>query len=203
MKIARLALFGLLLAGVAGAQEARLKQPREILVQWANYYAARYRVPAALVEAVIEEESGWNPYAISKKGAAGVMQLMPGTAKRFGVGDRFRGDESIRGGVLYLAFLIEEFGGDLRLVTAAYQTGEARIEKRGLDYSSPEVHEYVRRVAKRYRKKVLSATNEGSTRGGERAKGEHSTLAAGSNAGQGADQQHQRHRSTNQKPAGQ
>jgi soluble lytic murein transglycosylase-like protein len=58
-------------------------------VQWAEYYAAVYQVPVELVAAIIDEESGWNPYAVSKKGAAGIMQLMPATAMRFGVRNRF------------------------------------------------------------------------------------------------------------------
>jgi len=129
-----------------GQHETRLVSAR-----WAEYYAAVYRVPLDLVMAIIDEESGWNPYAVSEKGAFGLMQLMPQTALRFGVLDRFRVDENIRGGVAYLAWLNREFGGDLRLVTAAYYVGEDPISRRKLDYSSADVQGYVKRVARRYR----------------------------------------------------
>jgi soluble lytic murein transglycosylase-like protein len=101
--------------------------------------------------AIIDEESGWNPYAVSDKGAVGLMQLVPQTALRFGVHNWFRPDENIRGGVAYLAWLSRKFGGDLRLVTAAYYVGEDPISRRGLDYSSADVQGYVKRLAKRYR----------------------------------------------------
>ena len=114
-------------------------------------YASAFDVPVELVEAVIQVESGWNPYAVSRKGAAGLMQLMPATAARFGVRDRFNIEENIRGGVAYLAWLIRLFKGDLRLAVAAYQVGESQILSRGLAYSSREVFLYVSRVAQLYR----------------------------------------------------
>lgn len=124
---------------------------RELSTRWAEYYAEVYRVPVDLVDAIIDEESCWNPYAVSKKGAVGLMQLMPQTAVRFGVRNRFRLDENIRGGVAYLAWLSHEFEGDLRLVTAAYYVGENPILQRRLEYSSTDVQGYVNRVARRYR----------------------------------------------------
>ncbi|HET8922946.1 MAG TPA: lytic transglycosylase domain-containing protein [Candidatus Acidoferrum sp.] len=117
----------------------------------AAFYASAFEVPLELVEAVIQVESGWNPYAVSRKGAAGLMQLMPATASRFGVPDRFNIEENIRGGVAYLAWLIRLFNGDLRLAVAAYQVGEYQILSRGLAYSSREVFLYVSRVAELYR----------------------------------------------------
>ena len=137
-----------------GQQETRLAS-----IRWVAYYAAAYRVPLDLVMAIIDEESGWNPYAVSEKGAVGLMQLMPQTALRFGVHNRFRPDENIRGGVAYLAWLNREFGGDLRLVTAAYYVGEDPISRRKLDYSSADVQGYVKRVAKRYRARRSRAVN--------------------------------------------
>lgn len=140
----------LLLVGVANAQVVD-HRIRELAGSWVVYYARAYRVPVELVEAIIDEESGWNPFAVSSKGAAGIMQLMPGTAIRFGVRNRFRLDENIHGGVAYLAWLNQRFRGDLRLMTAAYYVGEYPISMRGLDYSSPDVQVYVKRVAARYR----------------------------------------------------
>ena len=152
MRVASLALLLLSVATQSSrAQSAAAQQEIRLLsIRWAEYYAAVYRVPLDLVMAIIDEESAWNPYAISDKGAVGLMQLMPQTALRFGVRDRFRPDENIRGGVAYLAWLNREFGGDLRLVTAAYYVGENPISRRKLDYSSADVQGYVKRVASRY-----------------------------------------------------
>lgn len=148
---AALSMFVLILLLVGpGAAQATRRDVRRLSGEWVGYYAAVYRVPLELVEAIIDEESDWNPYAVSSKGAAGLMQLMPQTALRFGVRNRFRLNENIRGGVAYLAFLYNEFGGDLRLVTAAYYVGEAPILLRRLEYSSADVQGYVIRVAGRY-----------------------------------------------------
>ena len=155
------ACFLALLAGTARAQVADGGQLRDVSGRWAEYYATAYRVPIELVAAIIDEESGWNPYAVSNKGAAGIMQLMPATAVRFGVRNRFLVQENIRGGVAYLAWLKQKFNGDLRLITAAYYVGEYAISSRGLDYSSPDVQEYVKRVAQRYRaRRVLRARSQ-------------------------------------------
>lgn len=160
MKWAR-ACFLVLLVGTASAQVADARAPRDVSARWAEYYAAVYQIPVELVAAIIDEESGWNPYAVSKKGAAGIMQLMPATAVRFGVRNRFLVQENIRGGVAYLAWLKEKFNGDLRLITAAYYVGEKEISSRGLDYSSPDVQGYVKRVAQRYRaRRVLRARSQ-------------------------------------------
>jgi len=126
---------------------------RVFSMHWAQYYAFTYQVPVDLVMAIIDEESAWNPYAVSPKGAVGLMQLMPETAVRFGVHNRFRPDENVRGGVAYLSWLKNEFAGDLRLVTAAYYVGESPIRSRRLSYSSADVQRYVRRVARRYQKR--------------------------------------------------
>ena len=140
-----------LLQVVIAQTAAGTSNVRELSTRWAEYYAKVYRVPVDLVAAIIDEESGWNPYAVSEKGAVGLMQLMPQTAVRFGVRNRFRLDENIRGGVAYLDWLNHEFEGDLRLVTAAYYVGENPILARRLEYSSADVQGYVNRVARRYR----------------------------------------------------
>ena len=146
-----------LLAGTARAEVPGKRQMRDLAARWAEYYAAVYRVPVELVEAIIDEESGWNPYAVSSRGAAGLMQLMPGTAVRFGVHNRFRIDENVHGGVAYLAWLKQRFNGDLCLMTAAYYVGEDPIIRRGLDYSSPDVQGYVQRVSRRYRARRMAS----------------------------------------------
>lgn len=153
MRWATVCAFVLLLSAANGQVSDR--RLRDVAQRWVAYYASAYRVPVELVEAIIDEESGWNPYAVSSKGAAGIMQLMPATAIRFGVHNGFRLDENIHGGVAYLAWLGRRFGGDLRLITAAYYVGEYPISLRGLDYSSPDVQGYVKRVAARYRSRRL------------------------------------------------
>lgn len=152
MRHAGLSCVLLALLQVAAAQTGTgTRNVGGLSTRWADYYARVYRVPVDLVDAIIDEESGWNPDAVSKSGAVGLMQLMPQTAVRFGVRNRFRLDENIRGGVAYLAWLNHEFQGDLRLVTAAYYVGENPILLRRLEYSSADVQGYVNRVARRYR----------------------------------------------------
>jgi soluble lytic murein transglycosylase-like protein len=130
---------------------------RRVASTCADHYADRYGVPRELVYAIIEVESAWQPYAVSSKGAAGLMQLMPATAAMFGVRNRFHIEENVQGGVAYLSWLQQRFHGDLRLVTAAYFAGENRIAPRGLSYSSPEVYGYVSRVAQVYRQRRMQA----------------------------------------------
>lgn len=133
------------------ARAAQLGNDSQRSVECAAVYAQAFGIPVELVDAVIQVESGWNPYAVSNKGAAGLMQLMPATATRFGVRDRFDIDDNIRGGVAYLAWLMRLFRGDLRLVLGAYYAGESTILFRGLALSSPEVFYYVDRVVRVYR----------------------------------------------------
>jgi len=125
-------------------------------IAWARYYARQYGVPSELVAAVIDVESAWQPDAVSKKGAAGLMQLMPATAYRFGVNNRFQIEENIRGGVAYLAYLMREFGGDFRLVAAAYYAGEERIRKLRLACADSDVYRYVTAVQRAYRLRQMA-----------------------------------------------
>jgi soluble lytic murein transglycosylase-like protein len=119
---------------------------------WADHWADLHSLPRELVRAVIEVESGWNPMAVSRAGAVGLMQLMPDTAATFGVRNRFDVAENIRGGVAYLAWLRANFGDDWRLVTAGYNAGHAAVLRSGLNYASEEVRRYVERVAHVYRR---------------------------------------------------
>jgi soluble lytic murein transglycosylase-like protein len=113
-------------------------------------YAEHYRVPIPLVRAIVERESNWRPCAISPKGAAGLMQLMPMTAQRLGVRDRCSIDQNVSGGVRYLAWLMQKFRGDLRLASAAYYAGEGIVSRRGLAYRNPDVVAYVSRIRATY-----------------------------------------------------
>jgi len=89
--------------------------------------AETYRVDYALVKAVIKAESNFNPSAVSRKGAKGLMQLMPGTAGALGVIDSFQPEDNIHGGVRYLRYLLDLFDGDLKLALAAYNAGEKAV----------------------------------------------------------------------------
>ena len=113
-----------------------------------------YGVDESLVRAIIHAESAFNPNALSYKGAQGLMQLMPGTARRFGVGNSFSAVDNISGGVQYLSFLSKRFNGDVRLIAAAYNAGEGAVERyRGVPPYA-ETQRYVERVgtlAERYR----------------------------------------------------
>lgn len=116
-------------------------------------------VDVALLRAVIHAESGFNPRALSYKGAQGLMQLMPGTAFELGVGDAFDPAQNISGGARYLAMLLRDFHGDVQLAAAAYNAGAAAVTKyRGVPpYAETQV--YVRRVAllyERYRKALAA-----------------------------------------------
>ena len=125
-------------------------------------YALRYNVPQDLLFAVIEVESSWNPRAISPKGALGLMQLMPGTARRFGAFNPFDPEQNIAAGARYIAVLMTEFAGDLRLVTAAYNAGDYWVRRKQLNYRNSDVVAYVRSVRQHYElRRLLAATLPG------------------------------------------
>lgn len=109
-------------------------------------YASSYGVPKALIHAMIQVESNYNPRAVSHKGAKGLMQLIPATAARFGVQKIFDPEENIHGGVRYLRYLWDTFEGDLKLILAAYNAGENLVQRLNRVPSFPETWNYVRRV---------------------------------------------------------
>jgi soluble lytic murein transglycosylase-like protein len=104
-------------------------------------------VPADLVRAVIQVESGFNPAAVSPKGAQGLMQLMPGTARELGVADPFQPEDNIRGGVTYLKRLLEQYSHDVRLALAAYNAGPASVDRYGDVPPYRETQAYVKKIA--------------------------------------------------------
>ncbi len=108
--------------------------------------AEKYRVDYALVKAVIKAESNFNPSAISRKGAKGLMQLMPGTAEVLGVRDSFRPEDNIYGGVRYLRYLLDLFNGDLKLALAAYNAGENTVFRHNGVPPYKETRNYIQRV---------------------------------------------------------
>jgi hypothetical protein len=108
--------------------------------------AAKYGVSAALIKAVIQAESGYNPNAVSRTGASGLMQLMPGTAKQLKVADSFNPQQNVDGGVRYLKFLLDTFKGDVTLALAAYNAGLHKVAKYGGVPPYEETRTYVSRV---------------------------------------------------------
>lgn len=108
--------------------------------------AAKYGVSAALIKAVIQAESGYNPNAVSRTGASGLMQLMPGTAKQLKVADSFNPKQNVDGGVRYLKFLLDTFKGDVTLALAAYNAGLGKVAKYGGVPPYEETRTYVSRV---------------------------------------------------------
>jgi soluble lytic murein transglycosylase-like protein len=105
-----------------------------------------------LLRAVIVVESGFNSRAVSKRGAVGLMQLMPATASRFGVSNPFDARQNVHAGARYLKFLIDRFGHDVRLALAAYNAGEDAVERNGGQIPPfSETMAYVPRVLKIYK----------------------------------------------------
>ncbi len=112
--------------------------------------ARTHQVPPALVKAVIAAESDFDPNAISRAGAQGLMQLMPGTAASLGVQDPLAPDENVDGGVRYLRSMMDRFG-DLPLALAAYNAGPSAVVRYGGVPPYPETRDYVTRVMNYYR----------------------------------------------------
>ncbi len=108
-------------------------------------------VPAELLHAVVRAESAYDPKALSKKGARGLMQLMPATARRYGVEDSWDAEQNLRGGASYLKDLLRMFDQDLELAVAAYNAGENAVKRYGNRIPPyDETRNYVRKVVKFY-----------------------------------------------------
>jgi soluble lytic murein transglycosylase-like protein len=115
-----------------------------------NQAAQQYSVPAKLIKAVIQQESSFNTNAVSKTGAAGLMQLMPGTAKSLGVSDVFDPEQNILAGSKYIKQLLDKYDGKIDLALAAYNAGPANVDKYGGIPPFDETANYVRKVSDLY-----------------------------------------------------
>jgi soluble lytic murein transglycosylase-like protein len=111
--------------------------------------ASEQSLPPQLIHSVIKVESNYNPYAVSNKGAQGLMQLIPDTARRFGVNNAFNPIENIQGGAKYLRYLLDLYGGNYPLALAAYNAGEKAVAKYGGIPPYAETQNYVVQVRKR------------------------------------------------------
>ena len=150
----------ILVAAPAGAQTYSLVSPdgtvyftnlpTRAYARDINEAAARYAVPERLIWAVIRAESGFEPRAVSRRGARGLMQLMPETAAILGVRDVFDPHENIDAGARHLRALIERFSHDLRLAVAAYNAGEKAVLRYGSVPPYRETQQYVTRVLRFY-----------------------------------------------------
>jgi soluble lytic murein transglycosylase-like protein len=139
---------GSTISSAPAAQSANA--PGDHLDQIVQKAAERHNLDPALVKAVISTESDWNPSAISRKGAVGLMQLIPATAERFGVGNAFDPAQNVEGGTSYLKSLLDHYNGDLTKSLAAYNAGERAVDESGGIPAYPETERYVQKVTDAY-----------------------------------------------------
>lgn len=135
----------------APAKNARAVDPEQYL-GLVEKYAAKYNIDPALVRQVIAVESGYDERSVSDKGAIGLMQLMPETARELGVTNPFDPEENISGGTRYLAQLLKQNGGNLRLALASYNAGPGAVRQFGGVPPFPETRSFVRKVLSGYEK---------------------------------------------------
>jgi soluble lytic murein transglycosylase len=117
-----------------------------------NSAASRYQVDPLLIKAIVKVESDFNQYAVSEKGALGLMQLMPDTIQDMQVLNPFDPEDNIHGGTRYLKKNLERFGNDLELSLAAYNAGPEKVRARGRVPDFPETKHYVKKVLENYRR---------------------------------------------------
>jgi soluble lytic murein transglycosylase-like protein len=131
--------------------------------------ADRFRVDPQLVHAIIRVESEYDPSAVSRKGAMGLMQLIPATAQRFGVDNPFDPRQNIEGGVNYLKYLLDMFAGNLPLSLAAYNAGEHSVLRSGGIPAFTETRDYVRKVTHLYKSGAPLAPSKAGAAGPAKA----------------------------------
>jgi len=144
------------------SRAAAVAAPAPDFVGYVHQAAAKYDLEPELIKAVIKTESNGNHRAVSRKGAMGLMQLMPGTANDLNVANPFNPEENIEGGAKYLKQLIDRFNGNLTLALAAYNSGPKTVEKYGAVPPILETRQYVKRVFSFYNGKKTYAFSDTS-----------------------------------------
>lgn len=134
-----------------GLTRSMLDQRAADQMGWVMHYAQHHRVDQELIRAIITVESCFDRFAVSRVGAEGLMQLMPGTAREVGVDNAFDPRQNIRGGVTYFARMLDRFEGDLTLALAAYNAGPGAVERHGGVPPFRETQGYIERVFNEYR----------------------------------------------------
>jgi hypothetical protein len=127
-------------------EPATAAAPSAPLVETVDRIAQENQLSPRLVHSVIQVESNYNPNAVSPKGAQGLMQLIPSTARRFGVSDVFDPADNIQGGARYLKYLLDLYKGDQALALAAYNAGEGAVSRYGGVPPFPETQDYLAKV---------------------------------------------------------
>lgn len=159
-------------------QPLSLKQPA-VRADYSHYVqkaASKYDIDSALINAVIKTESNGNHRAISRKGAIGLMQLMPTTANDMNVRNPFNPEENIEGGTKYLRAMIEKFNGDLTLALAAYNAGPGTVEKYRSVPPISETRDYVRKVYSLYKGRQNYTTTGISAKGEQPAQAKQAPI---------------------------
>lgn len=130
-------------SGVTAGGLSRAPEPYRSMLQGA---ASRHNVPMSLLESVARRESGFDPRAVSPRGAQGIMQIMPATQAAVGVTDPFDAGQSIEGGARYLRMMLDRFGGDTTRALAAYNAGPGAVERHNGVPPFAETRDYVTRI---------------------------------------------------------
>ncbi len=139
---------------------ARMRENKSRLTPLIEKVAKELRLHPGLLHAMVRVESAYNPQAVSKKGAQGLMQLMPATANRYGVADSYDPKQNLEGGARYLRDLLVEFEYDIRLALAAYNAGENAVKRYGNSIPPfPETINYVDKVLGEYERNRLAMLN--------------------------------------------
>ncbi len=138
----------------------KMRQNKAKVSPYIDDIAKQYHLHPGLLHAIVLVESGYDPRALSRKGAQGLMQLMPSTAHRYGVDDSYDPQQNLRGGAQYLKDLLQLFEFDIKLALAAYNAGENAVIKYGKQIPPyPETENYVRKVLEAFDKNRLAMVN--------------------------------------------